>query len=126
MLAIIQCRIFFFQYAVQKYVELKLAFCMGVKLCSPTLSKEHSLRVFRNRVLRKVFGPERDKVTGELGRQHYEILYDLYSPNIWVIKSRRMRWVGHVAHMGKRRGAYRIVVGRLEGEKPLRRPRHTW
>ena len=52
--------------------------------------------------------------------------YDLYSPNIWVIKSRRMKWVGHVAYMGKRRGAYWIFVGRPEGRRPLGRPRHRW
>jgi hypothetical protein len=53
------------------------------------------------------------------------LFYDMYSPNIWVIKSRRMRWVGYVAHVGKRRGAYRILVGRPEG-RPLGRPRHRW
>ncbi len=62
---------------------------------------------------------------GEWGR-HNETLYDLYSPNIWVIKSRRMRWAGHVAHMEKRRGACRILVGRPEGRGQLGRPRHRW
>jgi len=55
-----------------------------------------------------------------------ETLYDLYSSNSWAVKSRRMRWMGHIAHMGKRRGAYRILVGRHEGRRPLGRPRHTW
>jgi len=77
-------------------------------------------------VLRKIFGPRGDEVTGEWGRQHNETLCDLYSPNIWVIKSRRMRWAGHVARMGKRRGAYRILVGRPEGRRPFGRPRLRW
>ena len=65
----------------------------------------------------------RDEVTGEWGR-HNETLYDLYSPNIWLIKSRKMGWTGHVAHMGKRRGAYRFFMGRTAGRRPLGRPRH--
>jgi len=79
--------------------------------------------VFRNRVLSKISEPTRDEVTGEWRRQHNETLYDLYCQNIWVIKSRRMRWVGHVAHLGKRRGACRIL-GRPEGRRPFGRPRH--
>ena len=62
---------------------------------------------------------------GEWG-SHNETLYDLYSPNIWVSKSRSMRWAGHVAHMGGERGAYRILVGRSEERRPLGRPRHRW
>jgi hypothetical protein len=70
--------------------------------------------VFENRVLRRIFVPKRDEVTGEWGRLHNEELNDLYSsPNIIrVIKSRRMRWAVHVARMGEGRGAYRILVGR--------------
>ena len=83
------------------------------------MGEEDRLRVFGNRVLRKICEPTRDEVTGEWGRRHNETLYDLYSPNIWVIKSRRMRWARHVAHMGKRRGAYRIFVGRPEGRRLL-------
>jgi len=98
----------------------------GCETWSPTVSEEHGLGVFRNRVLRKTFGPTRDEIIRECGRQHNETLYDLYTPSIWVIKSRRMRWLGHVAHSGKRRGAYWILVGRSEGRKPLGRPRHTW
>jgi len=76
------------------------------------LREEHRLRVFENRVLRRVFGPKRDEVTGEWRKLHNEDLNDLYySLNIVrVIKSRRMRWVGHVAHMGERRGVYRVLV----------------
>jgi len=88
--------------------------------------EERVLRVFENRVLRRIFGPERDKVTGEWRKLHNEELSDLYSsPNIvWVIKSRRMRWVGHVACMGERTGLYRVLLGKPEGKRPLGRPRH--
>jgi hypothetical protein len=76
-------------------------------------------------VERKIFAPNREENTGEWRRLHNEELYDLYSlPNIIrVIKSRRMRWAGHVARMGKGRGAYRVLVGRPEGRRPLGRPR---
>jgi hypothetical protein len=72
-------------------------------------------------VLRRIFGPKRNGVTGEWRILHNEELNDLYSsPNIiWMIKSRRMRWAGHVARMGEGRGAYRVLVGRLEGRRPL-------
>ena len=75
------------------------------------------MRVFENRVLRRVFGPKRDKVTGEWRKLHNEELSDLYSlPNIvWVIKPRRMRWVGDVACMGEGRGVHRVQVGEPEG-----------
>jgi hypothetical protein len=81
--------------------------------------------VFENRVLRRIFGPKTDEVTGEWRRLHNEELYDLYSsPNIIrVMKSRRMRWAGHVARMGEGIGTYRILVGRPEGRRPLERPR---
>jgi len=72
--------------------------------------------------------PRRDNVTGKWRRLHEEELNDLYSsPNIvWVIKSRRMRWAGHVAPMGEERGAYRVLVGKQEGKRPLGRPRRRW
>jgi hypothetical protein len=86
------------------------------------------LRVFENRVLRRIFEPKTDEVTWEWRRLHIEELNDLYSsPNIIrVIKSRRMRWVVDVARMREGRGAYRILVGRPDGKRPLERPRHRW
>jgi hypothetical protein len=79
----------------------------GCETWSLTLREEHSLRVFENRVLRRIFGPKRDEVRGCWGKLHNEKLHDLYSsPSIIrMIKSRRTRWVGHVARMG-RRGLY--------------------
>jgi hypothetical protein len=76
-------------------------------------------------VLRRVFGPKRDEVTGEWRKLHNEELSDLYSlPNIVrVLKSRRMRWAGHVACMGEGKGVHRVLVGRSEVKKPLGRPR---
>jgi hypothetical protein len=87
------------------------------------LREERKLRVFENRVLRRVFGPKRDDVTGEWRRLHKEELNDLYaSLNIvWVIKLRQMRCAGHVAHMGEMRGIYRVLVGKPEGKRPLGR-----
>ena len=81
--------------------------------------------MFENRVLRRIFGVKRDRVTGEWRKLHNEELNDLYcSPNIVrVIKQRRMRWAEHVARMGERRGVYRVLVGRPEGRRPLGRPR---
>jgi len=92
------------------------------------LREERRLRVFENRVLRRVFGPKRDDVTGEWKKLHNEELRDLYSlPNIVrVVKSRRMRWVGHVARMGERRGVHRVLVRKPEGKRPLGKPRRRW
>jgi hypothetical protein len=92
------------------------------------LREECRLRVFENRVLRRIFGPKRDEVTGDWRRLHNKELYTLYSsPNIIrVMKSRRLRWAGHVARMGEMRGAYRVLVGKPEGRKPLGRPRRRW
>jgi hypothetical protein len=87
--------------------------------------EEHRLRVFENRVLRRIFGPKRDKVTGEWRELHNVELNILYSsPNIIrQIKSRRMRWAGHVA---EERNAYRLLMGKPQGKRPLRRSRRRW
>ena len=89
------------------------------------MREERRLRVFENRVLRKVYGPKRDEVTGEWRKLHNQKLNDLYSlPNIVrVVKSRRMRWAGHVARMGEDRGVHRVLVGKPEGKRLLGRPR---
>ena len=86
------------------------------------------MRVSENGVLRRIFGPKRDGVTGECSKIHDEELNDLYcSPNIvWVIKSRIIGWAGHVAGMRERRGVYRVLVGKPEGKRPLGRPRRKW
>jgi hypothetical protein len=92
------------------------------------LREERKLRVFENMVLRRIFGPSRDEVTGDWKRLHNEDLNDLYSsPSIVrVIKWRRMRWAGHVARMGEERGVYSVLVGKPEGRRPLGRPRRRW
>jgi len=79
-------------------------------------------------VLRRIFGPRRDEVTGEWRRLHNEVLNDFYSsPNtVRVIKLRRMRWAGHVVRMGEERRVYRVLVGKPEGRRPLGSPRHRW
>jgi len=100
----------------------------GCETWSLTLREERKLRVFENMVLRRIFGPRRDEVTGEWRILHNEELNNLYPlPNIVrVIKSRRMRWAGHVARMGEERSVYRVLVGKPEGRRPLGRPRHRW
>jgi hypothetical protein len=79
-------------------------------------------------VLRRIFGPKRYEVTGEWRKLHDEELRDLYSSSsiIRIIKSRRMRWAGHVSRMGEKRNAYRLLVGKPEGKRPLGRPRRRW
>jgi len=93
-----------------------------------TLRGKRRPRVFQNRVLRRIFGPKRDDVMGEWRKLHNKELNDLYSsPNIVrVIKSRRMRWVGHAAHMGERKGIYRVFVRKPKGKRSLGRPRRRW
>jgi len=78
--------------------------------------------------LRRIFGPRRDEVTGEWRRLHNEELNDLYCSNniVLMIKSRRMRWAGHVGRMGEDRGVYRVLVGKPEGRRPMGRPRRRW
>jgi hypothetical protein len=91
------------------------------------LGEEHRPRVFKNTVLRKIFGPKREE-DGSWRKLHNDELHSLYSsPNIvGVIKSRVMRWAEHVARMGEGRGVYRVLVGRPEGKRPLGRPRRRW
>jgi hypothetical protein len=93
-----------------------------------TLREEHRLRVLEKKVLRRIFGPKREEVTGGWRKLHNEELHDLYSsPSIIkIIKSRRMRWAGHVARKGEKRNSYRLLVGKPEGKRPLGRPRHRW
>jgi hypothetical protein len=91
------------------------------------LREEHRLRVFGNTVLRRIFGAKREE-DGSWRKLHNDELHSLYSsPNIVrVIRSRRMRWAGHVARMGEGRGVYRVLVGKPERERPLGRPRRRW
>jgi hypothetical protein len=86
------------------------------------------LRMFENKIFRGIFGPRRVELTGHWSRLHNEELNDLYSsPNIVrVIKSRRMRWTGHVARMGEERGVYRLLVGKPEVKRLMGRPRLRW
>jgi hypothetical protein len=100
----------------------------GHETWSLPLREEYRLRVYENRVLRIIFGPKRIEVTREWRELHSEELNEMYSsPNIvWVIKSRRMRWTGHVVCMGDRRGIYRVLVGKTGGKRSLGRPRHRW
>jgi hypothetical protein len=95
---------------------------------SLTVREEHKLRVFENRVLRRIFGPKRARVMGGRRKLHNEELHNLYSsPSIIrIIKSRRMRWAGHVVRMGEKRNVYRLLVGKPEGKRPLGRLRRRW
>ena len=100
----------------------------GCETWSLTLREERRLRVFENRVLRRVFGPKRDEVTGKRRKLCNEELNELYSlPNtVRVVKSRQMRWSRHVVHMGEDRGVHRVLVGKPEGKTALGRPRRRW
>jgi hypothetical protein len=84
--------------------------------------------VFENRMLRGVFGPKGGEVTAEWRRLHSGELHNLYSSPDFIrqIKSRRMRWAGHVARMGEGRNVYRVSVGKQEGKRPLERPKRRW
>jgi hypothetical protein len=98
----------------------------GCETWSFTLREDYRLRVIENRVLRKIFGPKREK-NGSWRKLRNDELHSLYSsPNIIrVIKSRRMRWARHVARMAEGRGVYRVLVGRPEGKGPLGRPKRS-
>jgi hypothetical protein len=100
----------------------------GCETWSLTVREEHILKVFENRLLRRIFGPKRDEVTGEWRKLHSEELHiSYYSQNIIrQIKSRRMRWAGHVARMGGERNVCKVLVGKPEGKRPLGRPRRIW
>ena len=89
------------------------------------MREEHRLKVFENKVLRKIFEAKKDKITGEWRKLHNAELHALYSsPNIIrSLKSRRLRWAGHVELMDQSRNAYRVLVGKREGKRPLGRPR---
>jgi hypothetical protein len=99
---------------------------MGVKVCHVELGTMQW--AFDITVLMRIFRPKREEVTGQWRRLHKEELYDLFSSLnvIRVIKSRRMRWAGHVARMGERSGAYSVSVGKPEGKRPLGRPKRKW
>ena len=99
----------------------------GCETWSLILREERRLRVFENRVLRRVFGPNRDEVTMEWRKLHNEELNDLYSLlNIVRVVKSRMRWAGHVERMGEERGVHRVLVEKPEGKRPLGRPRRRW
>jgi len=112
---------------IYRTIILPVVLC-GCETWSLTLKEEHRFRVFEKRVLGRILGSKRDEVKGEWRKLHNEELNGLYSlPNIVrVIKSRRLRWAGHVARMGEGRGVYRVLVGKPEGKRPLGRPRRRW
>jgi hypothetical protein len=134
MLAIIQSKIFCLSVSCQKNLKIKIyetvllsVLLYGYETWSFTLREEHRLRVFENRVLRRIFGHKR-KEDGSWRKLHNDELHNLNSsPNIVrVIKARRVRWAGHVARMGERRGVYRLLVRKPEEKRPLGRPRRRW
>jgi hypothetical protein len=98
----------------------------GCETWSLTLKEEHGL--LENKVLRWMFRPKRDRVKGGWRKLHNEELRDLYSSSsiIRIIKLRRMRWAGHIARMREKTNTYRLLVGKLEGKRPLERPRRRW
>ena len=111
---------------IKIYKTMILPVLYGCEIWSRSLREKPRLRVSENRVLRRIFGLERDEGTREWRALHNEELNDMYSPNIVrVIKSRRMRWAGHVSRMGERRGVYRFWWGNLR-ERPHGRPRRRW
>jgi hypothetical protein len=111
---------------IKVYSTIILAVVLfGCETWSLRVGEKHMLRVFENRVLRRIFGPKRDNETGEWRKIHNEELSALYSlPNIiQMIKSRRMKWAEHVARIGARAGAYRILVRIPDGKRQIGRSR---
>jgi hypothetical protein len=100
----------------------------GCETCPLTLSEEHRLRVFQKRVLRKLFGSKRNEVTGGWEKLHNELLHKFYYSPIIIrmIESRRMRWIERAVRIGEKTNAYRILVGKPEGKRPLGRPKLRW
>jgi len=124
----IRCRIFVFLFAYQKYKDKENYYfaCYFALLWNLAVHAEGGtyVRMYDNRVLRRIFRRATDDLTREWMKLRNEELNDLYcSSNIWVIKPRRMRWAGHVGRMGEKRGLYRVLVGKLEGKRPLGRTR---
>ena len=132
-------------FGAEYFVSTLLSKSLKIKICRTTsiilpvvlygcgtwsliLREENRLKVFENRVLRRIFGSKRDEVIVERRKLRNEELNDLYSsPKILrVIRSRRMRWAGHVARMGEGRGMYRVLVEKREGKRPVGRPRRRW
>jgi hypothetical protein len=112
---------------IKTYITVILLVVLyGCETWSLTLREECRLRVFKKRVLRRIFGSKRDEVRGEWRRLHNKELYALYSSpdTIRMSKSRRLKWAGHIACIGERRGAYRVLMGKPDRRRSLGRPRH--
>jgi hypothetical protein len=114
------------RYAIYKTIILPVVL-YRCETWSLTLREDHKLRVFENRVLRRIFGPKRNGVTGGWRKLHNEELHKLYSsPSIIRIIKLRMRWEGHVERMGEKRNVYRLLVGKPDGKNSLGRQRRMW
>ena len=126
---ILSSRLLFKKLKVKTYKTIILLVVLyGCETWSLTLRQEHRLRVFENKVLRKIYGAKKGEITGGWRKLHITELHALYSsPNIIrSLKSRRLRWAGYVARMKQSINAYRVLVGKLEGKRPLVSPRLRW